>query len=333
MAGIKRSEDLHTKPKAKQVSARAEESTPERPPATLPKAPLAEVPDPLVQPEGIPSIEEGFLPFDPETYVPPVLRKGLEQDSRKTIYAQEIIVKGGIADLAVQLVRDEGDRETQVLEATRRALLHREAEQYALADLHESGDIESGLLKCKEAWEVRKRHENARAYTYKTDANGKLLPIPFEEGLSVLMPHDARKRRLAFFKKWLADDCIQQRRDEIQALEKQADNAVFETQKGIQAFAFGLSKCLELHDLLKDSRKLLIKSVEEKIDEMTRCGIDPRFFERAQLTFRDWKTAEVSRVRKASGTQGANKKRKRAARPPFEELKKMGIDWSEKQSQ
>ena len=69
---------------------------------------LAEVPDPLVQPEGIPSIEEEFLPFDPETYVPPVLRKGLEQDSRKTIFAQEIIAKGGIADLAVQLVRDEG---------------------------------------------------------------------------------------------------------------------------------------------------------------------------------------------------------------------------------
>ena len=45
----------------------------------------------------------------------------------------------------------------------------------------------------QEAWEIRKRHEpTPLAYTYKTDANGKLLPVPFEEGLSVLMPHDAR---------------------------------------------------------------------------------------------------------------------------------------------
>jgi hypothetical protein len=137
------------------------------------------------------------------------------------------------------------------------------------------------------------------------------------------MPRDAKQRRLPSFQKWLADDCIQQRRAEIQACDKRADDESVNPREHTTAFAVSLAKRLELDDLLKDSRKLLIKSVEEKIHEMLKYGIDPRLFDRARLTFTEWKVAEISKIRKASGTQGANKKQKRAARPPYEELKKM----------
>ena len=318
-------------PKVAQVSAREEESMPERPPPTLPKAASTD-PDPLARREALPPIEDDFVPFSVETYVSRLIEAS-EQNSPKTIFAKQIAEKGGIAELAVQMAPSEGDTESQVLEATRRALLYREAEQYVLAELRESGDIKSGLLKCKEAWERRKRHENSIAYTHKTDANGKPFPIPLEDALSVLMPRDAKERRLSFLQKWLADDCIHQRRTEIQACDKRADNESVNLREHATAFAVSLAKRVELDDLLKDSRKLLIKSVEEKIHEMTKDGIDPRLFDRARLTFADWKAAEISKIRKASGTEGANKKRKRAARPPFEELKKMGIDLSEKQNQ
>ena len=322
MASAKKSEGLRTKPEGAQVSAGAQESTPETPPPTQPKAAPTD-PDPLARSEAIRPIEGDFVPFSVETYVSR-LTEASEQNSPKTIFAKQIAEKGDLAELAVQMAPSEGDTESQVLEATHRALLYREAEQYVLAELRESGDIKSGLLKCREAWERRKRHENSIAYTHKTDANGKPLPIPLEEALSVLMPRNAKESRLPFFQKWLADDCVQQRRAEIQACDKRADDESLNPREHTTAFAVSLAKRLELEDLLKDSRKLLIKSVEEKIHEMTKYGIDPRLFDRARLTFTDWKAAEVSKIRKASGTQGANKKRKRAARPPFEELKKIG---------
>jgi hypothetical protein len=199
MASTKRSEGLRTKPNGTRVSANAEESTPERPPPTVPKAASTD-PDPRARSEAIPPIEGDFVPFSAETYVSR-LTEASEQNSRKTIFAKQIAETGGIAELAVQMAPSEDDTESQVLGATRCAFLYREAEQYVLAELRESGDIESGLQKCKEAWDRRHRHENSIAYTHKTDANGKPLPIPLEEGLSVLMPHNAKERRLPFFQK------------------------------------------------------------------------------------------------------------------------------------
>jgi hypothetical protein len=318
MATAKKSQYSRTKPKA----GSAKNPISQVPPSMPPKEPSTDPNTPALR-EGI-SIEGEFVPFTVETYVSR-LTEASEQNSPKTIFAKQIAENGGIAELAVQMApsEGEGDAESQVLEATRRALLYREAEQYVLAELRESGDIKSGLLKCREAWERRKRHENPIAYTHKTDANGKPLPIALEEALRVLMPHDAKQRRLTYFQKWFADDCVRQLRAEIRACEKRADDENLNPREHTTAFAVSLAKRLELEDLLKDSRKLLIKSVEEKIHEMTKHGVDPRLFDRARLTFTDWKAAEVSKIKKASGTQGAKKKQKRVARPPAAAMKEI----------
>ena len=227
------------------------------------------------------------------------------------------------------------------MEATYLALLHLEAQEYARADLRAYQDIESGLIKCKAVWDTRKRHDAAlRAirYEYKTDTNGNRLSVQFEEGLTALMRYYRKDLRLSYFRDWLADDYLQQLTEEIQALGKQQDDEGLSPRKRIDAFALILMKKQKAARLQKESRKLLIKVVERKIREMRRRGIPAGVFERARLTFRDWKARKVSEGKSASGTKGAEKtnakpKRKRAARPPFEELKKMGIDWSEEQSQ
>jgi hypothetical protein len=121
MASTKKSEGLRTKPQETQVSAGAEESTSERPPPTLPKA-VSTDPDPLARGEAISPIEGDFVPFSAETYVSR-LTEASEQNSRKTIFAKQIVEKGGIAELAVQMAPSEDDTESQVLDATRRALL------------------------------------------------------------------------------------------------------------------------------------------------------------------------------------------------------------------
>jgi hypothetical protein len=286
------------------ISARAEDSALEESRPTPPKA----------------------APFNAETYLRSGLRESLEQNSRKTIFAKEIVAKGGIADLATQLRPDEGDNEDRVLEGTRLALLHLEAEQYALAELRESGDIESGLEKCKKAWNNRKR--KPLPYSYKTNAEGKRLPVPFEEGLKVLMPRDAKERRTPYFLRWLVDDCIDQLSAEIAALEKQADDESLNFHEHANAFALMVIKQQQVAGLQKNSRQL-IKAAERKIREMQRRGIEPRLFERAQLRFRDWKTEEVSKKRKAAATQGAKRRRKRVARPPVAAMKKILVSLKE----
>ena len=322
MARTKKSEDKVTKPNASPVSAEEEESMPKRPPPTLPKAASTD-PDPLARREALPPIEDDFVPFTVETYLSRLIEAS-GQNSPKTIFAKQIAEKGGIAELAVQMAPSEGDTESQVLEATRRALSYREAEQDVLAELRESGDIKSGLLKCKEAWERRKRHENSIAYTHKTDANGKPLPIALEDALSVLMPRNAKKRRLSFLQKWLADDCIHQRRTEIQACDKRADDESLNPREHTTAFAVSLAKRVELNDLLKDSRKLLIKSVEEKIHEMTRYGIDPRLFDRARLTFTDWKAAGSARYGRLPAHREVKKSESGQPVHPLKSLRKWG---------
>jgi hypothetical protein len=308
-------------PKVAPVSASVEEPMAEEPPPAQPQvAVLAEISDPwtkLILPA-----EEEFASFNPKAYALRGLTEGLESgNSSKTIFAKEIADNGGIAKLAAQLAREEvGDAESRVLKATYLALLHLEVQEYALADLRKFGDIESGLEKCRQAWDARKR--KPIPYSYKTDASGKPLPVAFEEGLKVLMQHDAKERRLPYFRQWLADDCLQQLRAEIAAFEKQADNEGLSIRKHTEAVAFLIKKRRQADRLRKDSRQLLIKVVERKIREMRRSGIDARAFERARLTFGDWKARKVSEARSASGTKGAEKtnakpKRKRAARPPY----------------
>lgn len=319
MARAKKSEGKVIEPKVAPVSASVEEPMAEEPPPAQPQVAVrAEISDPwtkLILPT-----EEEFAPFNPEAYALRGLTEGLESgNSSKTIFAKEIAAiaeKGGIAPIAKDFVRDGVDE----IEATRIALRLLEVQEYALADLRKFGDIESGLEKCRQAWDARKR--KPIPYSYKTDASGKPLPVAFEEGLKVLMQHDAKERRLPYFRQWLADDCLQQLRAEIAAFEKQADNEGLSIRKHTEAVAFLIKKRRQADRLRKDSRQLLIKVVERKIREMRRSGIDARAFERARLTFGDWKARKVSEARSASGTKGAEKtnakpKRKRAARPPY----------------
>ena len=78
------------------------------------------------------------------------------------------------------------------IEATRTALRLFELAHFALSDLRDRGDIESGVARCKESWAdheaIRAAEASIPAYTYKTDQNGNRLPVPFDEGLRVLMP-------------------------------------------------------------------------------------------------------------------------------------------------
>ena len=107
-------------------------------------------------------------------------------DAPKTAFARELaeaIEKRGITREAAQLLA--AGQELDEIEATRIALRLLEAQQYALFALREEENFESGLEKCKQAWQARESVEAAHSsvipYEHKTDQDGKPLPVPLEE--------------------------------------------------------------------------------------------------------------------------------------------------------
>jgi hypothetical protein len=138
-----------------------------------------------------------------------------------------------------------------------------EAEQYALAALHEEENAESGLAKCREAWQARESASAAFAsvipYEYKTDQHGKPLPVPLEEGLSVLMPGLKKdpKAQLERFLQWLSDNPVWQLRIEIEALKRQADDERLENRARVEAFGLFVAKGRLSSSLVLSQRRLM----------------------------------------------------------------------------
>jgi hypothetical protein len=251
-----------------------------------------------------------------ESSPPPPKAAGSETvSSRKTRFAKEIVAigkKGGIAPIAKHFVKDGVDE----IQATRIALRLLEAEQYVLAELGRSGDIESGLTKCKEAWDIRDRHEKTNAYTFVIDSSGNRLPVPLEKGLAFLMPREKKTLRLPRFREWLCDDYTKRLDAEIRALLEEED-----VPTRLKAFPLRIEKLTEQNELSKDPQKVSIKA-DSRIREMQENGIPTEVFDRAGHEFSDWWSRRKSESKKAAGKLGV-KKRKRVARPPFDELKKL----------
>jgi hypothetical protein len=187
-----------------------------------------------------------------------------------------------------------------------------EAEQYALAALHEEENAESGLAKCREAWQARESASAAFAsvipYEYKTDQHGKPLPVPLEEGLSVLMPGLKKdpKAQLERFLQWLSDSPVWQLRIEIEALERQADDESLENRKRVEAFGLLLARQSELSQLSRDPQELRAQA-EKKLGEMRLDGIPADVFEFALRGFKRWWDAKVKEMRSAYGKEGRQK--------------------------
>ena len=112
----------------------------------------------------------------------------------------------------------------RILEAGKQALLILEMQEFVDAAIQEYGDGELGLLRCRVAWKRRKPRRIAPDYKFKRDADGKLLAVPFEEGLKNLMPNDSVARRESYFRAWLFDDCIAQVTEEVAILEQRLDD-------------------------------------------------------------------------------------------------------------
>jgi hypothetical protein len=132
--------------------------------------------------------------------------KAGKKNSRKSIYAEEIAEKGrSIAEIAALLMKDGRDES----EATLTALRLLELQEFALTDLRVYRDIESGVAKWKSTFE---HAASAIPYNYKNGESGDPLPVPFEEGLKVLMPRLRKHLRMPRFLEFLIDDDVQRNR-------------------------------------------------------------------------------------------------------------------------
>jgi hypothetical protein len=213
--------------------------------------------------------------------------------------------KKSFASLVAQLlpgVEMRGSRKAnicaRILEAGKQALLILEMQEFVDAAIQEYGDGELGLLRCRVAWKRRKPRRIAPDYKFKRDADGKLLAVPFEEGLKNLMPNDSVARRESYLRAWFFDDCIAQVTEEVAILEQRLDNTqrldgTPLTIRDIRAhtgfFATLLARQRTLARLRKNSCALLRKITERRIREMKRSGIPESVFARAQRTFAAWK--------------------------------------------
>ena len=239
------------------------------------------------------------------------------RDAPRTAFAREIaeaIEKRGIAREAAQLraANSAWAVELDEIGATRVVLRLLEAEQYVLAALREEENGESGLAKCREAWQARESDQAAFSsvipYEYKTDQHGKPLPVPLDEGLSALMPGLKKdpKVRLERFLQWLSDNPVWQLRMEIEARKRQADDERLENRARVEAFGLFLAKQFELSQLSKDPQELRAQA-EKELGEMRAGGIPADVFERALRGFKCWWDAKVKEMRSAYGKEARQK--------------------------
>ena len=252
----------------------------------------------------------GYPPFEAD----PAPFHGIPMpDAPRTPFAREIaeaIKKRGITREAAQLLAA-NPAELDEIGATRIALRLLEAQQYALAAFREEENFESGLEKCRQAWQARESVEAAHSsvipYEYKTDQHGEPLPVPLEKGLSVLMPGlKDREKQLERFLQWLSDTPVWQLRMEIEALERQADDESLEDRKRVAAFGCRLAKQLELSQLSKDPQEFRAQA-ERKLGEWQGDGIPAYVFEFALRGFNHWWDANLSEVRSVEGKKGRQK--------------------------
>ena len=265
-----------------------------------------------------------------------------EQNSRRSSCAEQIVQAnsaGEIARVAASLMRDGRDE----IEATRTALRLFELAHFALSDLRDRGDIESGVARCKESWAdheaIRAAEASIPAYTYKTDQNGNRLPVPFDEGLRVLMPRLKPDDRIKNFRAWIASQYEPQRfaikAQQLRSLLPCGEDLEQESNlpKHLRDLLSDVQELESLAQQQKDPQELLIIAGRQ-IDEMRENGIPANVFERLQYEFRDWRTKNLSEVRSISGKKGvasktdkvseaSKPKQKRSARPPKKEMREI----------
>jgi hypothetical protein len=239
------------------------------------------------------------------------------------VFAREIreaIEMRGIAPIAAQLLAASPvASEMDEIGAIRVALRLLEAEQYVLAALREEKGAESGLAKWREAWQARERDQqdlaSAIRYEFRTDEHGKLLPVPIEEALEVLMPglkNDPEARRKRFLQ-WVSESPAWRLRSEMAALNRQADDERLENRKRVEAIGLRLSRQFELSQLLQDPKKLLTEA-EKRLTEMREHGIPAVEFELALREFKLWWKEKLSEVRSVSGKEARKKQLAQARR-------------------
>jgi hypothetical protein len=116
-----------------------------------------------------------------------------------------------------------------------------------------------------------------RDYEYRLGENGERLPVSFDEGLAVLIPHPGVKRH----------------------------EVTDERMTRFKAFLTDISRAA---DPSSDEQKRMIE-VGERIEQMRRDGIPPDVFERARGDFAYWWKARISEARSVAGKKGAGTKK------------------------
>jgi hypothetical protein len=205
-----------------------------------------------------------------------------------------------VAQVAATLLRDAGDE----IDAIRKAYTLLDIAEHCNLSLKNSASVETGIKDYREGIEIDDEFyaalENVPHYEYKIGPEGKELPVPFDEGLAILipLPNSTKSKadvRMTRFKR-------------------------FVTHRLLNTYPE------------QDEQERLIKA-GELIEGMKRDGIDARFFSQAAVLFPGWweETYKLDQSDKGKlgqavkkGKQGRVKSesdKRKGARPPLEELR------------
>ena len=181
------------------------------------------------------------------------------------------------------LVREGGlssDENNPLLVATAKAFELLEIASYGRRGLKNKGNYAAGLAEFVESKKARERLveavEKIPKWEWKYDEHGKKLPVPFEEGLALLIPKPGVKasktadRRIARLKAFMID--------RYQAARPE-----------------------------QDERERMIE-VEDRIAAMKKDGIPPHLFDQWLVLFPEWWQRKASETRSAVGQRGQQAK-------------------------
>jgi hypothetical protein len=160
-----------------------------------------------------------------------------------------------VAQIAATLLRDDGDE----IEAVRKAYTLLDIADHCNLSLKSGASVEAGIKSYREGIKIDDEFHTALKkiphYEYKVGPDGKNLPVPFDQGLEVLipLPNSIKNKadvRMARFKRFVTQRLRETRPEQ-------------------------------------NEQEWMIKA-GELIEQMKREGIDPHFFDEAMMHFPSW---------------------------------------------
>jgi hypothetical protein len=235
--------------------------------------------------------------------VPKQRRKNMKNVPERQLRNHELLAAipaVQVAQIAATLLRDGGEE----IEAIRKAYTLLDIAEHCNLSLKNEASVEAGIKSYREGVKIDDEFytalENAPHYEYKVGPDGQKLPVPFDEGLAVLipLPNSTKNKadvRMARFKRFVAQRLRENRPDQ-------------------------------------DEQERMIEA-GERIAKFKRDGIDARFFGDALLLFTGWWKETYKLDQSEKGKRGQAKKRgkqgrvksnsdkRKGARPPWEQMR------------